>query len=124
MFQTIGITEDERKLSEVRRATEYRIGAFEALKSAMIVAFKDVWYNQKLSPSEHFAILGLNAASLFIQSGALQQLIAQLDPSWQFLLPTYEYTIHHDGTVTVGTKLEPDPNESNPSLSNPLSALR
>jgi hypothetical protein len=116
MLSILGETPEELERRIVREAAVYRSGAFEALKSATVVSFRSVWYNPALSPSRHFELLDGGAASLFSESSALQQLIKSLDPSWVLLLPTYAYSFSPDGSVTIGARLNPDPNAGNPLI--------
>lgn len=114
MFAEIPLTQEELDKQEAREQASARKYGLDNLKASTLANFRAFWYSEKLPVDRHLAILGTNAASLFVQSRAVQILIASLDPTWRFLVPQYEVTINEDGSVTLGAKLEPDPNATTP----------
>lgn len=67
---------------------------------------KRIWNHPRLTPQQAVDALGIDAARIFQAHGALTQVIAavaaldEVEPDLQ--LPTHEFTINPDGTVTVG----------------------
>lgn len=54
------------------------------------------------NPQEVCDQLGTDAVKAFEAHGKLQELIYLMDPTWQPLLPPYEYVKNEDGTITIG----------------------
>jgi hypothetical protein len=65
-----------------------------------------IWHHPRLSPQQAVDALGTDAARIFQAHGALTQVIAAvsaLDGAQpDLLLPTREFTVNPDGTITVG----------------------
>lgn len=65
-----------------------------------------IWHHPRLTPQQAIDSLGDEAARIFQAHGALTQVIAVVaaldgvEPD--ILLPTDEFTVNQDGTVTVG----------------------
>lgn len=65
-----------------------------------------IWNHPRLTPQQAVDALGSEAARIFQAHGALTQVIAavaaldEVEPD--LLLPTHEFTVNPDGTVTVG----------------------
>lgn len=65
-----------------------------------------IWHHPRLTPQQAVDALGSDAARIFQAHGALTQVIAavaaldEVEPD--LLLPTHEFTVNPDGTVTVG----------------------
>lgn len=67
--------------------------------------FQMTWHNPKNTPQEVMDLLGVDAAKAFQAHSGLQQLIYLVDPTWVPLVPTHEYVVNQDGSVTIGAKL-------------------
>lgn len=65
-----------------------------------------IWNHPRLTPQQAVDALGSDAARIFQAHGALTQVIAavaaldEVEPD--LLLPTHEFTVNPDGTVTIG----------------------
>ena len=104
IFEVNKTTEDIKK-AELIRCAEYRKGAVDALKSAIIVSFNDFWNNRILTPQEICDANGTDAALLFSLLSDLNEFIkTKLDPSFKLPDIPYEYTINADGTVVIGDR--------------------
>lgn len=80
--------------------------AYETLKRIQKEGIRMGWDNPNLTPAEAAEALGADAAKIFtfhgILTGALVQ-IASLDGlAPDISLPTNEFTLNQDGTVTIG----------------------
>ena len=64
--------------------------------------FNLIWTNEyDISPQEILDAYGSEAKDLFLFSGAIQQLLFQVNSEYTPLTTPSEYTINPDGTVTV-----------------------
>lgn len=71
----------------------------ESLKSQIIQVFNMVW-NAEFSPQSIIDDLGDRALPMFIVSAQLQNILKTVDPSYEKLIPPFEYSIV-DGRVVV-----------------------
>ena len=60
-----------------------------------------VWDNQEATPAEILNSLGKDASEIFKLSSALIDFIISIEPTFQPKVPTKEYIINDDGTVTI-----------------------
>jgi hypothetical protein len=79
---------------------------FQGEKNRCLSAFNDLWgsENNPLPIEEVQAVLNLfgsDAYQLFQIHQVWQQFIKTVDPTYEPLVPPYEYTINPDGTVTL-----------------------
>ncbi|MCP5535375.1 MAG: hypothetical protein H7A51_03975 [Akkermansiaceae bacterium] len=67
---------------------------------------KRIWNHPRLTPQQAVDALGIDAARIFQAHGALTQVIAAVaaldEVESDLQLPTHEFTMNPDGTVTVG----------------------
>lgn len=86
--------------------------ALDQLKSIYSTGMSLVWEQEgPVGPAEIFEELGERGVGIFMEGHALLQFILERDPSWEPPLPTHEYVLNEDGTVTIGRKLSEIPPE-------------
>lgn len=81
-------------------------------------SFMEVWANPYYTPQQVLDQFGSDACELFIFSAKIQDTLLQINPSYEYKSPPYDYIINPDGTVTVGALKEDDSlsdNVDNPS---------
>lgn len=76
---------------------------FRQLTVAYNKLFKSVWENPLVTPQEVFNAFGPDAKQLFTIASAIQSALNTIQPGTITAQPPLPYTIHEDGTVTVGT---------------------
>jgi hypothetical protein len=91
--------EFEQQMRDKAQAVDVIIGIYN-------IQFKNFFYNERLSAQEHCNFLGTNAKKVFEALKALENLILFLKPDWTPPTIPYEYTIHQDGTITIGNKID------------------
>ena len=108
IFDEIEKTKDELVKDEARRFIAHNKKILQDLIINYKHAFWMVWNNPDVTPKEMMDALGTRGRDIFIASSDLQAFIKKMEPSFQDMVPSHEYTINEDGTVTIGEKLTPD----------------
>lgn len=76
------------------------------IKNQLAGIFNTVWHDPNYSPEQIITAMGTDASALFVVAAQLQQLAAQVDPTYVVLAPpdNYSVTLNQDGTVNVAKK--------------------
>lgn len=96
-------TLDQKKLRHKAIISGQMTQSFMLLKNQFNAIFKQVWQNKDLTPQQIFDSFGTDAAQLFLIAGTIQQAMNTIVPDSVTQAPPSPYTIHPDGTVTVGS---------------------
>lgn len=83
----------------------------DSMKTLYYQSMSLVWDQEAdVGPAEVLENAGTEAAELFSGGASLLNFILQHDPDWDnYPVPTHEFTINPDGTVTLGALLNPPP---------------
>lgn len=96
---------EQKQASVAFRVKSESLDLFQSVKQRHQKLMRIVWQNPRgLTPQQVMDAFGTEAAELFSLSDALLNLIKTAkpdDPYGDTQIP-YEFTIHDDGTVTVG----------------------
>jgi hypothetical protein len=74
---------------------------YHMIKRDHTQAFNLIWSNAQYTPALIVAAFGPDAVALFQLSSALQNVLANADPSYYRLMPLQDFIINADGTVTI-----------------------
>jgi len=105
-MEIITKTQEEIVTDEVASFTQHSNLSLENLKINIGLGFNKIWNNPLATPQEMIDRLGNKCAMYFIASKNTQDLIESLDPTYERLVPQYEFTVNEDGTVTLGDLIE------------------
>lgn len=87
----------------VRAASDIIPDSLDSLKSAYTRGMALIWeVEADVGPDEVIALLGTDAAELFIKGNKLLTFILEEDPTWVPPTPTRQFTLNPDGSVTLG----------------------
>jgi hypothetical protein len=90
----------------VRRAQDIIPDSLDSLKSLYSTGMNLIWSQEDdIGPKEIFDELGTEGAALFVDGAAFAGFILSKDPDWKYPVPTHEYTINDDGSVTIGAPI-------------------
>ena len=78
----------------------------QVMKATAKNVFEIMWNNPTLTPQQICDQMGTNATLAFEAHSKLQELIYLIDPSWEPLVPPFEYTKNQNGTITIGNAKE------------------
>ena len=110
IFKSVTKTSAEIAKEQVAAMSQQNDEGLSMLKSSVSSGFLLLWYNDKSTPQDILDQFGTNALELFKMHQSIRAFIRTLDPTYIGLVPPYNFTINQDGTVTVGSKITPDPN--------------
>lgn len=96
---------DQKKIQFRTMQDQSMAMVFGYLRDNFSVSFEAVWNNAELTPQEVFDSYGTDSLQLFMIAGATQAMLNAIVPGSSTQVPPYHYTIHQDGTVTVGEKI-------------------
>lgn len=94
----------------VRAASDTIPNSLDRLKQTYITGMSLIWSAEgDVGPDEVLEMLGTDASQLFIKGNRLLTFIMEEDPDWIPPLPTREFTINPDGSVTLAPVPQPTP---------------
>lgn len=87
----------------VRQIKSVNYQVYQSLKDAIQFGYNNVWQNPNSTPEEIIGTFGTDAKALFELSGQAQQLLKQLDPTYEIKGVPDGYTVSFDdsGVATV-----------------------
>jgi hypothetical protein len=88
-------------ITEIDKIKITNTQCLNVIKAAAQKTYNLFWFNTTKTPQELCNELGTDAVKAFIVHAKLQELIYLLDPSWEVLVPPYEYVAHEDGSITI-----------------------
>lgn len=96
-------TESELAKEQVLAFKRQGVDSLNNLKYNMTILFNMTWFPKDgVSVQKIWDEIGNDAADAINKSRATQLFIKSLDPSYEFLIPPYEYVVNQNGTLTVG----------------------
>lgn len=108
MFQIPEKTHEEKIRDQIIAINEHSRISAETAKANYYGAFDMLWNPPYGTPQDICDGLGSQAYKLFENAMTWIGVIVALDPSWQYPPAPNEFTINHDGTVTIGEPINPE----------------
>lgn len=102
MFEELTPTEAQKILSEVNSFIYESNVSIQNMIDSHTARFNQIWFNPNATAKQMFEGLGSQGKKAFTDSYAMQMLIKQLKPDYQFLVPPLKYSINQEtGVVTI-----------------------
>jgi len=93
----------EEKIQARKELIKHRCSRlYSTMASKHAQIFGLIWGDLDITEQEIFTAFGEEAGDLFEMSLGVQSLLNTVDPEYEPIQATHNYTINEDGTVTVG----------------------